>query len=149
MLKMASYIPQLTILLSFFVSFTSALVFTNSFDGWVGNSTYFLTWIPSNSDPMYYDLTLARPYSVQDAGVVVDGSWPMEWSTTIAAQSKMLFGKEAQRSDDRFARSPFKWRPFSQLYDPSNSLAWVCICCFLSFAWLTTLNQCLLLGHAE
>lgn len=90
MLNMAS---QLVFLLTFWISSASALVFTNSFDGWIGNSTYTLAWDTSSSDPNQYDLTLARPYLVQDAGVVVNNSWPMDWSMTVATHSRPPFGK--------------------------------------------------------
>jgi hypothetical protein len=76
---------------------TSALVFTNSFDGWVGNSTHTLTWNGSDLDPAYYDLTIARPHDINGTGVSVESTWPMVWSMNIATHSNGFHGVVPER----------------------------------------------------
>ncbi|KAF8599331.1 hypothetical protein BDV93DRAFT_511731 [Ceratobasidium sp. AG-I] len=103
---MAPRIPLFIFLSTFWASFASAFVFTNSFDGWVGNSTYTLTWDASSSDPKDYDLTLARPYLVKDAGVEVNSSWPMDWSTTVATHVHLSTYYLVMQSDKNTPLTP-------------------------------------------
>ncbi|KAG8716498.1 hypothetical protein FRC08_009407 [Ceratobasidium sp. 394] len=62
-----------------------ALMFTNSFNDWVGNSTYDLTWDSSPGDPDFYNLIIARPHDIYAAGVKVDNT-AVDWSTNVATQ---------------------------------------------------------------
>lgn len=72
--------------LAIWATTTSALTFTNSFAGWVVNATYTITWDSSKSDPNYFDLVLARPHNITDAGVEVSSTWPMDWATNVLTQ---------------------------------------------------------------
>lgn len=69
------------------VSVVSAFNFTNSFAGWVGNSTHTITWDSSNLDPDWYDITLVQPHDIGTVGVEVDSSWPVDWSMNVATHS--------------------------------------------------------------
>ncbi|ELU36518.1 GPI-anchored domain-containing protein [Rhizoctonia solani AG-1 IA] len=72
----------------------TGLVFTNSFQGWTGNTTYRISWEESDSDPSYYDLELVRPHGIYSMGISPNVSWPEEWSLSVP------------RNGDRFIQVP-------------------------------------------
>ncbi|KAF8711661.1 hypothetical protein RHS03_01337, partial [Rhizoctonia solani] len=76
----------------------TGLVFTNSFQGWTGNTTYRISWEQSDSDPSYYDLELVRPHGIYSMGIPPNVSWPEEWSHKYAIQ--------IPRNGDRFIQVP-------------------------------------------
>ncbi|QRV81981.1 hypothetical protein RhiJN_09996 [Ceratobasidium sp. AG-Ba] len=82
-------IPRLTWVL-FFLAFCKrsslALVFTNSFNGWIGNSSYRLTWDSSANDPELYDLAIAHPVGTFTPGQEVNVNTPVDYSYKCAIQ---------------------------------------------------------------
>ncbi|CAE6416514.1 hypothetical protein ACGC1H_002253 [Rhizoctonia solani] len=64
----------------------TGFVFVNSFDNWVGNTTYRIDWVASSSDPSVYDLELAQPRGIYSVGVFPSISWPDQWSHKYAVQ---------------------------------------------------------------
>ncbi|KAF8674954.1 hypothetical protein RHS04_06913 [Rhizoctonia solani] len=60
--------------------------FTTSFDDWVGNTTYRISWNASVSDPSIYDLTLVQPRDMYSVGINPVISWPTQWSNKYAIQ---------------------------------------------------------------
>ncbi|QRW23355.1 GPI-anchored domain-containing protein [Rhizoctonia solani] len=60
--------------------------FTTSFDDWVGNTTYTISWNASVSDPSIYDLTLVQPRDMYSVGINPVISWPTQWSNKYAIQ---------------------------------------------------------------
>ncbi|CAE6406207.1 unnamed protein product [Rhizoctonia solani] len=68
------------------VSGVAGFVFTNSFDDWVGNTTYRVNWESSTSDPSVYDLTLVQPLGIYSVGINPNTSWPDRWYNKYAIQ---------------------------------------------------------------
>ncbi|CCO29487.1 hypothetical protein BN14_03500 [Rhizoctonia solani AG-1 IB] len=62
------------------------LVFTNSFDNWVGNSTYRISWDMSASDPSTFDLALVQLNQTYSVGIVPNVSWSARWYRDYAIQ---------------------------------------------------------------
>ncbi|KEP54063.1 putative transmembrane protein, partial [Rhizoctonia solani 123E] len=72
----------------------TGLAFINTFDNWVGNTTYRIEWVASSTDPSLYDLELAEPRGVYSVGIFPNTSWPDQWSHKYAVQ--------IPRNGDRF-----------------------------------------------
>ncbi|CUA71033.1 hypothetical protein RSOLAG22IIIB_04425 [Rhizoctonia solani] len=83
---MAPLVSQLLIYLILWASGVAGFVFTNSFDNWVGNTTYRIEWDTSDSDPSLYDLELVQPRSIYSVGIAPNMSWPDRWSHKYAVQ---------------------------------------------------------------
>ncbi|KDN40204.1 hypothetical protein RSAG8_08267, partial [Rhizoctonia solani AG-8 WAC10335] len=84
---MALLVLQFLIYLIAWASGVTGFVITNSFDNWVGNTTYRITWDTSSSDPSVYDyLELVQPRDDYPRGIAPDVSWPDRWSYKYAVQ---------------------------------------------------------------
>ncbi|CAE6456560.1 unnamed protein product [Rhizoctonia solani] len=92
--NMPPLVLQLLIYLVAWASGVAGLVFINSFDNWVGNTTYRIDWNSSSSDPSFYDLDLVQPRSIYSVDVTPNVSWPDQWSYKYAVQ--------IPRNGDRF-----------------------------------------------
>ncbi|KAJ1302071.1 hypothetical protein OPQ81_000905 [Rhizoctonia solani] len=83
---MALLASHLLFYLLLWTSGVAGFAFTNSFDNWVGNTTYRIDWTTSSSDPSTYDLELVQPLNIYSIGITPNLSWPDRWSHKYAVQ---------------------------------------------------------------